>query len=135
MFGLEVLKHKKKLKQAFSNCFDPLKSLYDNVPSEMQTSRYITASILGFCRGYATGYNIKEKSFDVIVDAVFEEIFRQDSLSVQTQTEEWLHAPDEEFMEAYYHAKDKASPALDLKWLTDYSLEHFKAAREVYHST
>ncbi|MFK8067642.1 MAG: hypothetical protein AB8D52_05300 [Gammaproteobacteria bacterium] len=135
MFGLENLKHKKKLKQAFSDCFDPLKSLYDNVPLEMQTSRYITASILGYCRGYADGCSIKEKAFDVIVDAVFEEIFRQDSLTVQTQTEKWLHAPDEEFMKAYYHAKDKASPELDLKWLRDYSLEHFDAAHEVYHNT
>lgn len=127
--------HKGKLQEAFSACFDPLKSIFDNVPIPMQKDRYITGAILGTCRGYAEATNLNEKAFANIVDAVFEEVFRQDSIDVQTRTETWLTEADEVFMESYYHAKEKASADLDLNWLQVYAKANFEAAFEVRHTT
>ena len=56
----EIIKHKNKLKQAFSECFQPLKSIFDNVPIPMQKDRYVTAAILGTCRGYAEKNDLTE---------------------------------------------------------------------------
>jgi len=131
----EVMTHKRKLRKAFSDCFQPLKSIFDNVPIPMQKDRYITAAILGTCRGYAEGVKLNEKAFASIVDAVFEEIYRQDSIDVQTRTETWLTEADEVFMKSYYHAKEKASPDINLSWLQTYAQAHFDAAFEVHHST
>jgi len=131
----EVMAHKRKLKRAFSDCFQPLKSIFDNVPIPMQKDRYITAAILGTCRGYAEGAQLSEKAFASIVDAVFEEVYRQDSIDVQTRTENWLTEADEVFMESYYHAKEVVSPDIDLAWLQTYAQAHFDAAFEVHHST
>ncbi len=129
------IKYKNKLKKAFSDCFEPLKSVLGNVPIPMQTDRYITGAILGTCRGYAEAVNTSSKTFASIVDAVFEEVFRQNSIKVQTQTETWLTEADEVFMASYYHAKEKASPEIDLAWLQDYAKTHFDVAFEVHHST
>ena len=131
----EAIKYKSRIKKAFSDCFDPLRSVMGNVPIPMKTDRYITGAILGSCRGYAEVMNIDASTYAAIVDAVFEEIFRQDSLTVQTQTETWLTEADDQFMESYYHAKEKASSEIDLSWLQQYATEHFDVAFEVYHST
>jgi hypothetical protein len=131
----EVIVHKGKLKQAFSDCFDPLKSIFDNVPIPMQKDRYVTGAILGTCRGYAETVNLSEKGFASIVDAVFEEVFRQNSIDVQTRTETWLTEADTVFMESYYQAKEKASRDIDLVWLQTYAKAHFDAAFEVRHTT
>ena len=131
----EVIMHKNKLKRAFSNCFQPLKSIFDNVPIPMQKDRYITAAMLGTCRGYAEAAELSEKAFASIVDAVFEEVYRQDSIDVQTRTETWLTEADTVFMESYYQAKEKASLDIDLTWLQAYAKTHFDAAIEVRHST
>lgn len=131
----EKMKHRSKLKHAFSECFQPLKSALDNVPIPMQTDRYITAAILGTCRGYAEAVNLSEKAFASIVDAVFEDIYRQNSVDVQTRTETWLTEADAVFMKSYYQAKEKASPDIDLAWLQTYAKTHFDIAFEVHHST
>jgi hypothetical protein len=131
----EVMKHKKKLKQAFSDCFQPLRSILDNVPIPMQKDRYITAAILGTCRGYAEAVDLSEKAFASIVDAVFEDIYRQNSVDVQTRTETWLTEADEAFMKSYYNAKEQASPDIDLTWLQTYAKANFDVAFEVHHST
>ena len=131
----EIIKHKNKLKEAFSDCFQPLKSIFDNVPIPMQKDRYVTAAILGTCRGYAEENDLTEKAFASIVDAVFEEVYRQDSIDVQTRTEVWLTESDDAFMQSYYHAKDKVSPDIDLTWLQSYAKENFDVAIEVRHVT
>jgi hypothetical protein len=101
----------------------------------MQKDKDVTAAILGTCRGYVETANLSEKAFASIVDAVFEEVYRQDSLDVQTRTETWLTEADDDFMESYYHAKEKASFDFDLAWLQTYAKAHFDAAFEVRHST
>ncbi len=131
----KMMSHKNKLKKAFSECFDPLKSVLMNVPIPMQKDRYITASILGTCRAYAELHNINEKHFGVLVDSVFEEVYRQNSMAVQNRAEKWLQEGDNIFMEAYYHAKDELLAGNDLTWLAEYSQQHFKPAVEVHHST
>jgi len=131
----KLMTHKNKLKNDFSKCFDPLKSALMNVPLPMQKDRYITASILGTCRAYAELHQINEKDFAVLVDAVFEEIYRQNSMAVQNLTEHWLQENDTEFMQAYYHAKGNLLAGRDLKWLAKYAQQHFKPAVEVHHST
>lgn len=131
MFGISVIKHKQVLKQAFSDCFLPVKDDLGNVPVSMQTSKVITASIIGVCRGYGEGRITHEPDFELIVDAVFEEIFRRESVEVQTLTETWLHNNDDEFMKFYYLAKHKAKNNGDLGWLQAIALESFKPAETV----
>lgn len=131
MFGLSVIKHKRILKQAFSDCFLPVKDELGNVPVSMQKSKVITASIIGVCRGYGEGRIFYEPDFELIVDAVFEEIFRRESLEVQTLTEFWIQNGDDEFMSYYYHAKNKAIISGDLSWLQKITLESFKPAEVV----
>lgn len=125
--------HKHTLVTAFSNCFNTLKDELGNVPIGMQSSHEITGSILGSCRGYAIANKINESSFNLIVDAVFEELFRRESVPVQTKTEKWLQTEDEIFMLTYYHAKSVAikSKSIDLSWLAKYAQKHFKAGHQV----
>lgn len=127
--------HRRKLKAAFSDCFEPLTSVFGNVPKAMRQDRYINAYILGTCRTYAEWHKLKESIFAEIVDAVFEEIYRQDSMTVQNRTEQWLQEADEIFMRAYYEAKERYQGQIDLGWLAEYSQTHFQKAHEVYHST
>jgi hypothetical protein len=131
MFGLSVLKHKRVLREAFSDCFLPVKNDLGNVPVSMQTSKMITASILGICRGYAEGRIDYEPDFELIVDAVFEDIFRRESVEVQTLTESWLHYNDDEFMQYYYQAKSHAVSSRDLSWLQGIVLQSFKPMHTV----
>jgi hypothetical protein len=131
MFGLSVIKHKRVLREAFSDCFLPVKNDLGNVPVSMQTSKMITASILGICRGYAEGRIDYEPDFELIVDAVFEDIFRRESVEVQTLTESWLHYNDDEFMQYYYQAKSHAVNSRDLSWLQGIVLQSFKPTHTV----
>jgi hypothetical protein len=125
--------HKRHLLNVFSNCFKALKDELGNVPIKMQSSHEIAGSVLGACRGYAIANKINESNFNLIVDAVFEDLFRRESVAVQTKTEKWLQTEDETFMLAYYHAKSKAikNKTLDLSWLSDYAKKHFKAGHQV----
>jgi len=126
MFGLTMLKHKNILKQAFSDCFLPLKDELGNVPVAMQTSKFITASILGVCRSYGEEKYIDGRNFDLLVDAIFEEIFRRESVSVQTLTESWLQSSDDQFIHYYYMAKSRVNISSDLSWLQYQALAAFK---------
>jgi len=131
MFGLSMLKHRRILKQAFSDCFLPLKDELGNVPIAMHTSKFITASILGTCRAYEEKQHIKESNFDLLVDAVFEEIFRKESVKIQVQTEYWLHDADSDFLQYYYMAKSKTNSGSDLSWLQYSALENFKQSHTI----
>lgn len=127
VMGLSALKHKRILKYAFSDCFMPFKDELGNVPVTMQVSKMITASIIGICRGYAEGKVRSQSDFDLIVDAVFEEIFRRESVEVQTRAQAWLEQSDDEFMKFYYQAKHKARYSDDIDWLQTKALNDFKA--------
>jgi hypothetical protein len=132
MFNFKVHKHKNILREAFSNCFDPMHDELGNVPVKMQDSRKITASILGICRAYTTAHQLNEDSLNIIVDAVFEELFRRESVEVQSKAEHWLQTEDEEFMKDYFFAKEKTlSDGLRLDWLTDYSKQNFQVVSQV----
>jgi hypothetical protein len=123
--------HKRYLLNAFSNCFNALKDGLGNVPVRMQSSHEITGSVLGACRGYAIAHNINESHFNLLVDAVFEDIFRRESIVVQTKAEQWLSTENEIFMLAYYHAKSRTSnhKTVELAWLSDYAKKYFKTKR------
>jgi len=133
MFNLTTGKHKRLLQRAFSMCFRSMTDELGNVPLSMQSSQEITGSILGACRGYAEANMLSQASFNLIVDAVFEELFRRESVAVQTKAEQWLSSESEIFMLAYYHAKSSTinSKTIDLTWLTDYAKKHFKAGHQV----
>lgn len=129
----EKSKHKSKVINALSACFEPLRSDLGNVHPNMRTSRYITASILGICKAYALHTQINEKTFNVVVDAAFEEVFRHESISVQNRTEQWLNDADPEFMDAYYQAKAKTEQPLSIEWLAEYAQQNFRKARTLWH--
>lgn len=125
--------HKSKLINALSDCFDPLRSDLGNVHPHMRESRYITGSILGICKAYALTHHLSENTFNLLVDAAFEEIFRRESITVQDRAEQWLNTEDDEFMQAYYQAKKHTDSPLELDWLTDYAEKHFRKARTLHH--
>ncbi len=129
----ETTKHKTKVRNALSACFDSLKSDLGNVHPNMRESKYITGSILGFCRAYANCNDLSQNAFELIVDAAFEEVFRSQSISVQNRAESWLNEADDEFMVAYYAAKAKTENPLDLDWLSQYAQAHFRKARTLWH--
>ena len=131
MFTLSLLKHKRVLKRAFSECFSPIKDEIGNVPVLMQTSKLINASILGICRGYGESRILYEPHFDLVVDSVFEEVFRRESVEVQTRTESWLTSSDEEFLFHYYQAKYRAKDSSDLTWLQNIAIQYFRPAHTV----
>lgn len=132
IYDFKAIKHKRLLKQIFSNCFEPLKDELGNVPLKMQRSRIITASVLGICRAYANAKQLKESTFDLVIDAIFEDLFRRESIEVQTRAEQWLQSNDDEFMIAYYQAKETTlSQGFDLTWLTEYAKKHFKTGHQV----
>lgn len=132
MFSFKAQIHKNALREAFSNCFNPMRDELGNVPVKMQESRKITASILGVCRAYANVKQLKEDHFNLIVDAIFEELFRRESVEVQTRAENWLQTEDDEFMKDYYFAKEKTlSEGLELDWLTNYSKKNFRVVSQV----
>ncbi len=131
MLGLSVVKYKRELMQAFSECFLPVKDSLGNVPVLMQQSKFITASILGICRGYSESRVKDESDFDLIVDAVFEEIFRRESVEVQTRTESWLQSSDDEFMFFYFQAKYRTMDSENLNWLQNTLLNSYEPAHTV----
>ena len=120
--------HKRYLLNAFSNGFNPLKDGLGNVPVRMQSSHEIPGSVLGLCRGYAIANKINESHFNLIVDAVFEDLFRRESIGVQTKAEQWLSTENGIFILAYYHAKSRTinNRTVALSWLSDYAKKHFK---------
>ena len=130
---LKNTQHKHYLVNALSNCFKALKDELGNVPLGLHSSHEIAGSILGTCRGYAIANKIDESYFEILVDAVFEDLFRRESVAIQTKTERWLQTEDEIFMLTYYHAKSKAlkNKTIDLYWLADYAKKHFKAGHQV----
>ncbi len=125
--------HKSKLINALSDCFDPLRSDLGNVHPHMRASRFITGSILGVCKAYALAHHLNENTFNLLVDAAFEEIFRRESISVQNRAEQWLNEADADFMQAYYQAKAHTDNPLALDWLAEYAQQHFRKARTLHH--
>jgi hypothetical protein len=125
--------HKRYLLNAFSNCFSALKDGLGNLPVSMQSSHEITGLVLGACRSYAIANKINESHFNLIVDAVFEELFRRESIAVQTKAEQWLSTEHEIFMLAYYHAKSRTinNKTVDLSWISNYAKKYFKARHQV----
>ena len=133
MFGFRSGKCKNALKHALSNCFDPLKDELGTVPVTLHSNKFVTASILGICEGYAESCNIKrEQTLAIITDAVFEEIFRRESTDILKQVDMWISDRDSEFMTQYEAAKNNPSnKELDVNWLKTYLVENFEPSRNL----
>lgn len=125
--------HKRYLLNAFSNCFSALKDEFGNLPISMQSSHEITGAVLGSCRGYAIANKISESSFNLIIEAIFEELFRSKSIAVQAKAEQCLRTENEIFMLAYYYAKSRTinHKIMDLTWLRNYARKHFKTRHQM----
>ena len=129
MFGIGLGKHKKKLEQAFATCFWPLIDELGNVPIPMQTDPAINGAILGVCNTYSQSQHVtKPSDLLLIADAVFEEIYRLESINVQNRVDTWKNENNEAFNQAYANAKDKTSTELNLTWLTDFAKDNFEQA-------
>lgn len=126
MFSAAI--HKPILLEAFSNCLDPIRSDLGNVHPDMRLSPYISGAILGTCRGYGNKHKLKESVTNKLIDNAFEEVFRSESLDMQTKAEAWLNAENVDFMSAYYQAKSVTEVELNLDWLSQYVQTHFKKA-------
>lgn len=94
----------------------------------MRSTPYISGALLGICRGYVTLHNLNESTFNKLVDNVFEEVFRSESLNMQTKAENWLNTEDTTFMTAYYLGRAETATELKLDWLSQYAQAHFKKA-------
>lgn len=132
MFGLGLLKHKKKLTEGFSSCFSPLKDELGNVPVEMQFDAFTNGAVLQVCEIYLKEHIIqKNTSKASILDAVFEEIYRRESLNVQERVQAWNETSDEHFKQGQEQANSHGDSSGQLKWLSKYSQEHFKRANNL----
>jgi hypothetical protein len=129
MFGLGIGKHKKKLEQALATCFWPLIDELGNVPIPMHTDPAINASILAVCETYALSQNVtKPSDLALIADAVFEELYRMESINVQNRVDSWKNDNNEIFTQAYANAKAKTTVDLDLTWLSNFAKDNFDQA-------
>lgn len=129
MFGLGIGKHKKKLEQALATCFWPLIDELGNVPIPMHTDPAINASILAVCETYALSQNVtKPSDLALIADAVFEELYRMESINVQNRVDSWKNDNNEIFTQAYANAKAKTTVDLDLTWLSQFAKDNFDQA-------
>lgn len=129
MFGFGIGKHKRTLTYGFADCLMPLKDELGNVPIPMQTDPAINGAILGACDGYATANNVsKSGDLVVIADAVFEELYRRESVEVQERVDQWKSENNEAFTTMYEKAKSHAGTELDLAWLTAYATDNFEPA-------
>ena len=129
MFSFKFNRCKSHLIKHISACFDPLRDELGTVPTELHTSKYVTASMLGICAGYAKQLDITSTDkIALITDAVFEEIFRRDATEVLTMTDQWRDGHDDEFIKAYNEAMQKTDgkDTLELDWLKTYLVDNFK---------
>jgi hypothetical protein len=126
MFGLELVKHKRKLTQNFSLCLAILHDQLGNVPVKIQKDAFVNGAIVGICEAYLHEQNIdKSSSKALIIDAVFEEIYRRESVNVQTRVDEWLKNEDKLFLEGYKQSNDYNNDSLKMKWLSSYARQNF----------
>jgi hypothetical protein len=129
MFGLGIGKHKKKLEQALATCFWPLIDELGNVPLPMHTDPAINAAILAVCETYALSQNVtKPGDHALIADAVFEELYRMESINVQNRVDGWKSENNTAFIDAYNHAKANTTADLDLDWLSQLAKNNFDQA-------
>lgn len=134
MFGLGNGRIKKTLQNKISECLAPLKDELGNVPVEMQTNASFNAHMLGICEGYAQSNNIsKPQSIAIIVDAVFEEIYRRESTLVLTQVDQWRAENNDDFMRTFEETKNKTANTnqLELNWFKQYAAEQFEPANNL----
>ncbi len=129
MFNIELIKHKRKLKQDFSDSFDTLKDELGNVPLKMQSDAYLNGAILSICQNYLNAQNIYKNAAKVlIIDAVCEELYRRESVEVQTRIDEWLTSNDHMFMQGYQHIKKLSDHNSSLQLLTKYIQQNYVQA-------
>lgn len=129
MFGFGIGKHKRTLTYAFADCLVRLKDELGNVPIPMQTDPTINAAFLGACEGYAAAHNItKPSDLVMLADAVFEELYRRESVEVQERVDVWRNENNQAFSDMYQKAKAQTDGNLNLAWLTEYATENFEPA-------
>lgn len=132
MFGLELIKYKRKLTQSFSDCFASLKDELGNVPIEIQKDAFINGAIVGTCESYLDGHRVqKVSSRALILDAVFEEIYRRESVKVQTLVDVWLEQNDKQFLQGHYQATDNSNLSDKMQWLSAYAQQNFESAKNL----
>lgn len=132
MFGLELIKYKRKLTHGFSDCFSSLKDDLGNVPIAIQNDAFTNGAIVAICENYLEEQQVhKASSKALILDAVFEEIYRRESVKVQVRVDMWLQQNNKVFSQA--HQQVKASSHLDenLKWLSKYAERNFESANNL----
>lgn len=129
MFGFGLGKHKRTLTFAFADCLLPLKDELGNIPIPMQTDPAINAAFLGASDGYAIAQGVtKQSDLNVIADAVFEELYRRESVEVQDRVDKWKAEKNEAFLDMYEKAKSQTDSSLNLSWLTEYAGQNFEPA-------
>lgn len=132
MFGFKTGRCKSHLRRAFSDCFNPLKDELGTVPVSLHDNRYVVASMLAICEGYAALQKVtNQRQIAFICDDVFEEVFRRESTKVLTFADQMRAAEDSEFQTAYTAAleKTKMQSELDLNWLQAYVTTHFEPSK------
>jgi len=127
MFGLELVKHKRKLTQNFSFCFSSIHDSLGNVPIAIQQNPFVNGAIIGICESYLVEQSVeKASSKALIIDAVFEEVYRRESVNVQSRVDEWLEQENKLFLGGYQQAKDHNNHNLKMKWLSAYAQQNFE---------
>ena len=136
MFGFHSGQCKRDLQKAFASCFKPIKDELGTVPTALETSKYITASMLAICEAYADSRKVSSpQKVALITDATFEGVFRRESTNVLKRVDQWLQHQDSEFMSAYEEAKSKTKSdcengqTLNIDWLQAYANKNFEPSK------
>ena len=132
MFGLELIKHKRRLGNDFSDCFSPVKDQLGNVPVEIQYDVYVNGFIVEICKSYFEANNVRHKSSQaLILDFVFEEIYRRDSIKVQNYMDGLMSENAKLFKKAQEKSEELDDYDSRLDWLNKYVVEHFEPAKNI----
>ena len=132
MFGLELIKHKRRLGNDFSDCFSPVKDQLGNVPVEIQYDVYVNGFIVEICKSYFEVNNVRHQSSQaLILDFVFEEIYRRDSIKVQNYMDGLMSENAKLFKKAQEKSEELDEYDSRLDWLNKYVVEHFEPAKNI----
>lgn len=132
MFGLEHIKYKRKLTNAISDCFSSLKDDLGNIPVAIQNDAFINGAIVEICEHYLDEQQVhKVSSRALIRDAVFEEIYRRESVKVQSQVDVWLQQNNKVFSLGYQQLKAITHLDEKLQWLSKYAQQNFESAKNL----
>lgn len=125
MFGLDRYKQKKKLVSQFAVCFESLCDELGNVPVALQHDPFVHGAITGICHSYLQSRELDHLQQSAI-DAIYEELFRRESVEVQYRVDKWQAQGDVLYQAGIEQIKHLTGDTDHFTWLSSYLMQNFK---------